>query len=103
VVSTVAVTAARVENVDDLAKLKILADSPDTRSSPSDESTPSGNSDQSDEKPEEGSTSDQSSTPSGGGLEPQKEQGPVVEEVAEADRVRAELFDEGPDQGLEAA
>jgi len=32
-----------------------------------------------------------------------KEQGPVVEEVAEADRVRAELFNENPDQGVEAA
>lgn len=102
VVSTVSVAAARVINADELVKPKKLADSPDTRIPPSDESTSSGNSDQSDEKPEDRPTSDERSTISRGDLEPQKEHGPVVEEIAEADRVRAELFNENPDQGVEA-
>ena len=103
VVSTVAVAAARVVNADELAKLKNLPDSPDTHITSSDELTPSGNSDQSDKKPEDTSTSDDTSTSSGGEPELQKEQGPVLEEVAEADRVREELFNENPDQGVEAA
>lgn len=101
VVSTVAVVGARVVNADELAKK--LAEDADTHILPSDESTPSGNSDQSNEKPEDGSTSGDSSTSSGGELEPQKEQGPVLEEVAEADRVRAELFNESPNQDTEVA
>jgi hypothetical protein len=100
VVSTVAVTAARVANVDELAQLKKLPDNAETPIPPNDEPITSGSSDQSDENI---SVSDVSNTSSGGELEPQKEHGPVVEEVAEADRVRAELFDENPDQDVEAA
>jgi hypothetical protein len=65
-------------------------------------------SNQSGEKPEDRSTSDDGKTSSdvepasASEPEPPKEQGPVVEEIAEADRVRAELFDENPDQGVEA-
>ena len=103
VVSTIAVTAARVVNAEEFAKLDKLPDNPDTRIPPSDGPTPSGNLDQPDEKPGDRSTSDESSISSGGELEPQKEHGPVVEEIAEADRVRAELFNENPDQDVEAA
>lgn len=103
VVSTVAVAKAKVINADELAKLNMLPDIPDTPIPPNDESTSSGNLDQSGEKPEETPMSDDSSTSSGGEPEPQKEHGPVVEEIAEADRVRAELFDENPDQGVEAS
>jgi len=103
VVSTVAVAAAKVVNAKELAKPPKLPDSPDVRIPSIDESTPSGNPDQSDEKPSDRPTSDETSTSSGQQLEPPKEHGPVVEEVAEADRVRAELFDENPEQDVEAA
>lgn len=103
VVSTVAVTAAKVANINELVNLKTIPDGPDTRIPAGDESTPSGNPDQSDEKPGDRSTSNDSNTSSKGELEPQKEHGPVVEEVAEADRVRAELFDENIDQDVEAS
>ena len=105
-VSTVAIAAAGVVNIDDLVKVDKPSDTP---ISPTGESASSGNSDKSDQKPEEKSTSDNSNTSSEEELasakEPElpKEQGPVVEEVAEADRVRAELFKENPDQSLEAA
>lgn len=109
VVSTVAAAAARVVNVGDLAGTNKPSDSSDTPSLPSNEFTSTGNSDKSEEEPEDESTSDDSSksleqeTVSDKEPEPPREQGPVVEEVAEADRVRAELFNENPDQGVEAA
>lgn len=106
VISTVAIAAAKVVNVDDIAKANKASDSSDTPISPSDQSTSTGNSDKSDQKTEDGPAGD--GAPSEGEPvfvkepEPSKEQGPVVEEVAEADRVRAELFNENPDQGVEA-
>lgn len=99
VVSTIAVAPARVINPDELHDGDRPSDSSDTSTTPSDESTPTGNSDNSDQKTEEKSTSDVGSKEP----DPSKEQGPVVEEVAEADRVRAELFNENIDQGVEVA
>jgi hypothetical protein len=101
--------AAKVVNLDDLVKANKPSDGSDTPTSPSDESTSTGNSDKSEEKPEDKSTSDNSGTSSEEeptstkGPEPLKEQGPIAEEVAEADRVREELFNENPGQGVEAA
>ena len=107
VVSTVAVAAAKVINVDDLVKLNEPSDNPETPTLPNDKSTPDKNADQLDKTPEDKPTSDDSSTTSEGEpvptTEPPKKQGPVVEEVAEADRVREELFNENLDQGVEAA
>jgi len=109
VVSTVAAAAARVVNAGNLAEDNKPSDSSDTPTSPSDEFTSTENSDKSEEKPEDNSTSDNGSnsleqeTVSAKEPEPPKEQGPVVEEVAEANRVRAELFNENPDQDVEAA
>ena len=109
VVSTVAAAAARIINIDDLAKANKPSESSDTPISPSDESTSTGNSDKLDQKTEDKLTSngDSASVEEGPASakepEPPKEHGPVVEEVAEADRVRAELFNENPDQGVEAA
>ena len=109
VVSTVAAAAARVINIDELAKANKPSDDSDTPISTGDESTPAGNSDKLDQKSEDKQTSDDDSVSSAEEpapakeSEPSKEQGPVVEEVAEADRVRAELFNENPDQGVEAA
>ena len=100
-VSTVAAAAARVVNADELAKLNVK---PDTRTRPRDESTPSGIPDQSTEGFEP--TSDVTSNERSASIsesEPLKEHGPVAEEVAEADRVRAELFDENPDQNVEVS
>lgn len=109
VVSTVAAAAARVINIDDLVKANKPSDSFDIPISPSNEPTSTVNSDKLDRK-----TEDESRSGGGGGgssegdpapareSEPPKEQGPVIEEVAEADRVRAELFNENPDQGVEA-
>ena len=98
-VSTVAVAVAGVINIDDLVKANEPSDGSDTPISPSDESTYTGNSDKSDRKTEDKPASDNSAQEP----EPSKEQGPVAEEVAEADRVRAELFDENPDQDVETA
>lgn len=104
-VSTVAAAAAKVINIDDLAKANKPSDSSDTPISPGDQSTSTGHPE---EKPKDEPTTDSSSTPprdestSIKGPESLKEQGPVIEEVAEADRVRAELFDENPDQSVEA-
>jgi len=109
VVSTVAAAAAQVVNIDDLAKANKPSDSFDIPVSPSDEPTSTVNSDKMDRKTEDESRSGGSGASSEGEpapaieSEPPKEQGPVVEEVAEADRVRAELFNENPDQGVEAA
>ena len=102
VVSTVGVMAAKVVNVDEVFQLEKLLDNPDTIIPPSDKPASSGNSDQLDEKSEDRPTSDETSTSSEGEPEPQKEHGPVVEEIAEADRVRAELFDENPNQDAES-
>jgi len=108
-VSTVAAAAAKVVNIDDLAKANKPSDGSDTPISSSDKPTSTSNSDKPAEKSEDKSTSDNNSISSGGEPasakepEPLKEQGPVVEEVAEADRVRAELFNENPDQGVESA
>lgn len=107
VVSTVAAAAAaRIANVDELAN---LTEHPESSVSPlNDESTPSGSMDQTEEKPQDESTSGDISASSDeepastNEPEPPKEHGPVVEEIAEADRVRAELFEENPDQGVEA-
>jgi hypothetical protein len=109
VVSTVAAAAARVININDLVKTNKPSDNSDTPISTSGEPTSIGNSDKVDQKTENNLTSSEVSASSEEGQtpvkesEPSKEQGPVVEEVAEADRVRAELFDESPDQGVEAA
>ena len=108
-ISTVAAAAAKVIKIDDLAKANKPSDNSDTPISPGDESTSAGNPNGSEEKFGDKSTSENSGNPSG--EEPVsakesdllKEQGPVVEEVAEADRVRAELFDENPHQDVEAA
>lgn len=99
VVSTVAAAAARLINADELYNDDKPSDSSDTSATSSDESTSTKISDNSDQATEDKSTSD------GGSEEPElsKEQGPVVEEVAEADRVRAELFNENTDQGVETA
>lgn len=107
VVSTVAVAAAKVVNIDDLAKANKPSDSSDKPISPSDQSTSIGNSDKSDQKTEDkpagDSISSEEKPASTKEPEPPKEQGPVAEEVAEADRVRAELFNENTDQpGVEA-
>jgi len=106
VVSTVAVTAAKVVNVDDLAGANKASDSSDTPISPSDQSTSTRNSDKSDQKTEDRPAGDgtpsEEKPASDKEPEPPKEQGPVVEEVAEADRVRAELFNKNPDQAAEA-
>lgn len=110
VVSTVtAAAAARIVNVDDLAKTHKPSDSSDTPISPSDEPTSTGNSDELGQKTEDKPTSGDDSASSveepspPKESEPPKEQGPVEEEVAEADRVRAELFNENPHQDAEAA
>ena len=108
VVSTVtAAAAARVVNIDDLAKTHKPSDSSDTPISLSDEPTSTGNSDKLDQKAEDKSSDDSASSVEepdpAEESEPPKEQGPVEEEVAEADRVRAELFNENPRQGVEAA
>jgi hypothetical protein len=102
VVSTVAAAAAKVINIDDLAKANKPLGSSDTPIPPSDQSTSTGNSDTSG-KSEGNTTSLKEEPTSAKEPEPLKEQGPVVEEVAEADRVRAELFNENPDRGGEAA
>ena len=106
-VSTVAAGAARVVNIDDLAEDNKSSSSSNTPTSPSDESTSTGNLDKPEEKSEIKPTSDSSGTSPEEPASPKepdssKEQGPVVEEVAEADRVREELFNENPDQGVEA-
>ena len=109
VVSTVAAAAAKVVNIEELDKLNKHPDSSDTPAPTMEELDPNENSNQSDEKPEDRSTSDDGKPSSdrepasASEPEPPKEQGPVVEEIAEADRVRAELFDENPDQGVEGA
>ena len=105
-VSTVAAAAAKVININDFVKANKPSDNSDTPISPSDGPTTAGNSE---EKPEAEPTSDNSGTSSEGepvsAEEPEslKEQGPVEEEIAEADRVRGELFNDNPDQGVEAA
>lgn len=108
-VSTVAAAAAKVINIDDLAKANKPSDGSSPPISSSDGPTSTRNPDKPAEKSEDKLTSDDNSTSfeeepaSAKEPEPLKEQGPVVEEVAEADRVRAELFNENPDQGVEAA
>jgi hypothetical protein len=107
VVSTVAVAAAKVINADELVKLNELPNNLGTPTLPNDKSTPDKNADQSDKTPEDKPTSDDGGTTSEGEPvvtnEPPKKQGPVVEEVAEADRVREELFNENSDQDVGAA
>lgn len=106
-VSTVAAVAAKVVNIDDLAKANKPSGGSDTPVSSSDEPTSTGNPDKPAEKSEDKPTNDDNGTSSeeepasAKEPEPLKEQGPVVEEIAEADRVRAELFNENPDQGVE--
>jgi len=108
-VSTVAAAAAKVINIDDLAKANKDSDNSGTSVSSNGGSTTVGNSDKPEEKSEDKPTSGETSTSpeeepvSTKEPEPLKEQGPVVEEIAEADRVRAELFDENPGQGVEGA
>jgi len=113
-VSTVAAAAAGVINIDDLAKANKDSDNPGTSVFSSGGSTSVGNADKPEEKSEDKPTSGESSSSSSSSSseeepastkepEPLKEQGPVVEEIAEADRVRAELFDENPGQGVEGA
>ena len=108
-VSTVAAAAAaRVIGIDDLVNANKPPGNSDTPTSPSDEPTSAGDPGKSEEKSEDKPASDNN------GISPEekpaspkepdslKEEGPVVEEIAEADRVRAELFNENLDQGVEA-
>lgn len=99
VVSTIAAAPARVINPDELDNGNKPSDSSDTSATSSDEPTSTGNSDNSDQNTGDKLTSDGNNKEP----EPSKEQGPVVEEVAEADRVRAELFNENIDQGVKVA